>query len=248
MLKYYDRAWNPVFGCRGCFDGCDRCYAVGQMMKRGFSDDFRDVCVNRKQLNRKFEKDERQLICVCTQSDLFQDDVNDALRDRVMRICNENRQDEFMTITKFTGNMLGYFSDPGLAERLAHYGMNEFDWENMKFGTSVCTAADLHRIDELKRTPVIRHRFLAFDPLLEDISKWMDAAFLEGFEWVIAGSETGDGRTPCDPEWIRGIVSLADKAGVPVFVNGVDVNGQVVYGDERPFDLRRSENPYSVEK
>ena len=91
MLEYYDKAWNPVFGCRGGFDGGAHCHAVGQMMKRSFSDEFHDVYVNRKQLNRRFGKDERQLICVCIQSDLFQDDVNDGILDRVMRICKESQ-------------------------------------------------------------------------------------------------------------------------------------------------------------
>ena len=90
MLKYYDKGWNPVFGCHGGFDGGTHCYAAEQMMEKGLSDELRDVYVSRKQINRRFGKDKQQLICVCIQSNLFQADANACLLDQVMQICNKN--------------------------------------------------------------------------------------------------------------------------------------------------------------
>lgn len=247
MIKYYDRAWNPVFGCQGGFAGCERCYAREQMMKRGFCDDFCKVDVNRKQLERKFDKSARELICICTQSDLFQDGVRRELVDRVLRICDDNRQNHYMTLTKFTQNLLDYLDDPGLQRRLSHNGMKNVSLDNVSFGATICVPDDLHRLDELKRAPLVGSRFLSFEPLLDDVAKYMDACFLEGFDWIIAGAETGEGRTPCPAEWLEGVVELADKAGVPVFVNGVDLGGRLALEpDEKPAALRRNEIPYAV--
>ena len=247
MLKYYDRAWNPVFGCHGGFAGCDKCYAREQMLKRGFCDDFGKVEINRKQLERKFDKSVRELICICTQSDLFQDGARQELADRVLRICDDNPQNRYMTLTKFTRNLMDYMSGQGVRERLSRNGMKTASLENVCFGTTICVPDDLHRLDELKNTPLIKHRFISFEPLLDDVAKYMDPRFLEGFDWVIAGAETGNGRSRCPAEWLEGIVELADKAGLPVFVNAVDLGDRLATEpDEKPPMLRRSEIPYAM--
>ena len=247
MMKYYDRAWNPIFGCQGGFAGCDKCYARGQMLKRGFCEDFKQVELNRKQLERKFDKSDRELICICSQSDLFQDWTRPELADRILRICDDNPQNRYMTITKFTHNLAEYLSDPGLQGRLSHNGMKTGTLDNVCFGTTICVPEDLHRLDELKNVPLIRHKFLSFEPLLDDVARYMDARFLDGFDWVIAGAETGEGRTHCPVEWLEGIVELADQAGLPVFVNAVDLGDRLAMEpDEKPVCLRRNEIPYAV--
>ena len=247
MMKYYDRAWNPVFGCQGGFAGCEHCYAKGQMLKRGFCDDFTRVDVNRKQLERKFDKGTRELICICTQSDLFQPDVRRELVDRVLRICDDNRQNSYMTLTKFTANLAEYLGDPELLHRLSHNGMKTVSLDNMAFGATMCGPDDLHRLDELKNAPLMAHRFLSFEPLLEDVAKYMDVKFLEGFDWIIAGAETGEGRRKCPADWLEGIVELADKAGIPVFVNAVDLGDRLAFENrDKPVPLRRNDIPYAV--
>lgn len=37
-------------------------------------------------------------------------------------------------------------------------------------------------------------------------------------DWVIIGGESGGGARPCDPQWIRDIVTQCHEAGVPAFV------------------------------
>ena len=89
MAKYYDRCWNPIFGCKGAFTGCDRCYAKALLKKRtGGGYNFSDVSINKTQYKKTFEKTP-QLISVCTQSDLFQDDISDEIISGVLRKCNK---------------------------------------------------------------------------------------------------------------------------------------------------------------
>ena len=244
MLKYYDRGWNPLFGCCGQFAGCDHCYAAEQMLKRGFSTNFREVCINRKQLHRDFV--EGEVIGICTQSDLFQDGLQDGFIDGIIRKCALSTRNTFMTVTKFTDNMLKYFNDPGLPDRLSRNGFSEVSLDNIAFGATICCADDLYRLDDIHNTNMIKHRFLAFEPLLEDVSKYLDVMFFNGIEWIIVGAETGENATPCEIEWIESIVGLADKANIPVFVNAVNVNGRLVTEvKDKPEALRRNECPYN---
>jgi protein gp37 len=46
-------------------------------------------------------------------------------------------------------------------------------------------------------------------------------------DWVIVGCESGPGRRPCDPEWVISIVSQCRRAGVPVFIEQMSINGRV---------------------
>jgi protein gp37 len=50
-----------------------------------------------------------------------------------------------------------------------------------------------------------------------------------GIHWVIVGCESGPGRRPCNPEWIKSIVRQCHDAGVPVFVKQMEVNGKVCH-------------------
>ena len=246
MAKYYDRCWNPLFGCTGCFRGCDKCYAKSLMERRGRTwTNFNEVKVNKKQLYKQFD-DNPQLIAVCTQSDLFQNVDRKWIVDAVLSKCNSNRQNHYLFLTKFASNLKSYFSSNGLMERLNGNHLEPFSFDGMAFGVSVCCKDDLHRIDELKQTPLIKHRFVAFEPLLEQID--IDEGLLDGMEWVIAGAETGENPTPCKSEWL---VSIVEKAkNIPVFVNAVHTDeGKVTTEfDEMDERLRRNDIPFSVQR
>ena len=248
MAKYYDRCWNPLFGCSGNFAGCDKCYAKSLMERRGRQwNDFHDVKTNKKQLYKTFDPD-AQLIAVCTQSDLFQGEggANQWIVDTVLSKCNANRQNNYLFLTKFSENMRDYFCDADVMPRLEKNHLERFSFGNLAFGVSVCCNADIHRIADLKETGVIQHRFVAFEPLLEEID--VSAIDLDGIEWVIVGAETGDEPRPCRQEWMKRIVARADEKGIPVFVNAVHTdNGKVTTEfDEMDGSLRRCEIPFAV--
>lgn len=248
MAKYYDRCWNPLFGCTGNFKGCDKCYAKSLMERRNREwDDFGSVKINKKQLYRRFDNTP-QLISVCTQSDLFQGigGADKWLVDVVLTKCNANRQNNYLFLTKFADNLLGYFDDDALLERLNKNHLEPFSLDNMIFGISICCIDDLHRIDKLKRTSNIKHRFVAFEPLLEDLTGHIKADDLKGMEWVILGAQTGDGRAMCRQEWMKEIVAIANELGIPIFVNAVCASdGKVTTEfDEMDGALRRSDMPF----
>lgn len=249
MAKYYDRCWNPLFGCTGAFKGCDKCFAKSLMERRNREwDNFGSVKINKKQLYRRFD-DTPQLISVCTQSDLFQGTSGKAdqwIVDVVLMKCNANRQNNYLFLTKFIDNLLNYFDDEKLLDRLNKNHLEPFLLDNMAFGVSVCCMDDLHRIDKLKRARHIKHGFVAFEPLLEDLTGHITTDDLKGMEWVIVGAQTGEGNAICRQEWMKDIVAIADELGIPVFVNAVNANdGKVTTEfDEMDEALRRSDIPF----
>ncbi len=248
MAKYYDRCWNPVFGCSGCFAGCDKCYAKSLMQRRGREwNDFAEMRLNKKQLYKRFD-DNPQLIAVCTQSDLFQGEggASKWIVDTVLSKCDANRKNKYLFLTKFSTNMMNYFDDDALVWRLNKNHLEPFSFDNMAFGVSVCSQDDLGRIGELRKSKWIEHRFVAFEPVLEEIHLTGD--MLSGIEWVIVGAETGDDPTPCKQKWLADIVEVADTMGIPVFVNAVHTDdGKVTTEfDEMDKRLRRNDIPFSV--
>ncbi len=60
-------------------------------------------------------------------------------------------------------------------------------------------------------------KFISFEPLIGDIGLPGDL-FLKGISWVIVGQMTPVRKSTAKVEWIKEIVTAADKAGVPVFL------------------------------
>ena len=107
----------------------------------------------------------------------------------------------------------------------------------MMFGVTVCTNNDLYRIDLLRNTDIIKHRFVAFEPVYEKID--INEKSLKDIEWVIVGGETGENARSCKDEWFVEIIDIADKMNIPVFVNATS-------SDEKPDKLKRKEIPFRV--
>jgi protein gp37 len=79
-------------------------------------------------------------------------------------------------------------------------------------GVSVESARYTGRIAHLRGVPAAV-RFLSIDPLLGPIPDLP----LDGIHWVIVGGESGGGRRPMAPEWVRQIRDRCLAAGVPFF-------------------------------
>ena len=253
MAKYYDRCWNPIFGCSGSFRGCDKCYAKSLMERRGREwNSFGEMKLNKKQMFRKFDSTP-QVIAVCTQSDLFQDrkgstGVETWIVDAVLSKCNVNRQNHYIFLTKFSKNLKGYFDDANIVERLNKNHLEPFSFEGMAFGVSVCAKEDVGRLEDLGSTNVVKHKFVAFEPLLEDIDPLLTDDMLKGVEWVIIGAETGENPSLCRQEWMVKIAERANRLGIPVFVNSVHTDDGKVTAEFEEMDerLRRGDIPFAV--
>lgn len=226
-MKYWDRAWNPVSGCTECGDGCKNCIAKRLIEKRKKTEQGLNfnVKVNIKQLMKRFD-DEPEVIMVASQGDLFHPDVDTKIIDSVIRKCVAIKNKRFLILTRRAERMMEYLNDPGLISRLRRRHKT-FSFENMAFGVSVESGKYVYRIDFLKNCSHINHRFVVFEPLLDifDYSGYLD----ESIEWAVIGAETSDDGThrPCLQEWIEYLVNICDQKHIKVFVNNMNINGEV---------------------
>nr|WP_282459422.1 DUF5131 family protein [Streptomyces sp. RLA2-12] len=102
------------------------------------------------------------------------------------------------------------------ARRLARLA-DRLDWPpNVWMGVSVESAAELHRVGDLRQVPAAV-RFLSCEPLLGPL----DGLDLDGIHWVIAGGESGAGHRPMDMDWAARLRDLCQDATVPFFFKQV---------------------------
>ncbi len=101
--------------------------------------------------------------------------------------------------------------------------------QNLWVGVSVEDSSRLKRIGQLRHVKAAL-RWVSFEPLLQPI----DAVYLHGIDWVIIGCETGPGRRPMDLAWAEELAASAKQQGVPVFLKGLNIDGNVVKDPAHP--------------
>jgi protein gp37 len=79
-------------------------------------------------------------------------------------------------------------------------------------GVSVETNRYVWRADHLRQSGA-NVRFVSAEPLLGPL----DNLDLSGMDWLISGGESGPGRRPCDPDWVRALRDRCQAAGVAFF-------------------------------
>lgn len=216
-MKYWDRAWNPINGCRECSEGCLNCTAKKQAeYKLKFKEeyDFHNIHILDNILKKPFSK-EKEVVMICSQSDLFLPEIKNKMIDAILRKAAFNKQKKFLVVTKYAERMYNYLSDENLLKRLGNHHFN-FNLNNIYFGVTVEMSKYLDRIDFLKSCKNIKHRFVAFEPLLEPINV---SGYIEDMEFVIVGSESGENARKCEKEWIDNIVNECQSKNIEVKVN-----------------------------
>ena len=224
-MKYWNNAWNPVNGCTKCSEGCEHCFSEIQASfkeKNNSKYNFNNVFVSEKILQKEFDQ-KNETIMVASQSDLFHPAVSDKYIDAILRKCAFCKSKRFLILTHRPDRMVKYFSDSSVVSRIKgkHF---KFDFENLFFGVTVESEKSLYRIDLLNTCKHIKHRFVAFEPLLTAIDC---DTHINTMEWVIVGAESGKNARECKTEWIDDIVNVCHSNNVPVFVNNINENGNI---------------------
>jgi protein gp37 len=92
--------------------------------------------------------------------------------------------------------------------------------------------------------PAAAVRGIILEPLLEAVDL---SGYVEKFDWVIVGSETGPHRRPCNLEWIRSIVKQCRNTEVRIWVKAVNIDGRIIKKtSELPEDVRFRELPEGI--
>jgi protein gp37 len=153
-------------------------------------------------------------IFVNSMSDLFHENVADAVIDRIFAVMARASQHTFQILTKRPQRMREYCIARALGLPLP----------NVWLGTSAEDQATWDdRVEQLGRIPAAV-RFVSAEPLLGDIDcgnafdPAPDHSKYRPIGWVIIGGESGPGHRPMDPQWAESIAEQCRNAGVALFV------------------------------
>jgi protein gp37 len=262
-IEWTDRTWNPVVGCSLVSPGCTNCYAMrmaGRIEAMGTAPHYAGLTKPSKAgpvwtgevraapehvLLQPLRWRRPSRIFVNSMSDLFHEDLPDAVIDRVFAIMAMTPHHTYQVLTKRPERMRAYVSgfECDGARRLnvayaAGWIMEDGDgaadsvansaWPlpNVWLGVSV---EDQSRADE--RIPILLDtpaavRWISAEPLLGPVDlTWMEPEALRpsyrlprpkhGLDWVVAGGESGPDARPMHPDWTRSLRDQCAAAGVP---------------------------------
>ena len=227
--KYWDKAWNPVIGCRPCSPACENCYARAWAERFGQSFDPH-VSAHRR-------PPRSGVVFAGNMTDLFGEWV--ASPQEYVRATGKMfaaPTATYLYLTKRVERMTRALCD-GLN---SHYppirddgwmARNYSMWHHY-FGF---TAENQEWYDERIKDfragmPDWANGWLSAEPLIGpiDLGLCYIAPEDQPFEWVVVGCESGPRRRPCKVEWVESIVEECLGAGVPVFVKQLDLGGKCV--------------------
>ena len=264
-IEWTDHTWNPITGCTPISEGCRNCYAR-RIAKRfrgrfGYPEDepFR-VTFHPERLEEPLRWKKPRKVFVCSMGDLFHEGGWGDWVLRIWSVMAASPQHIFQVLTKRAErakDLLAYWMLPAMQATLSW--IPGWPLKNVWFGV---TAENQKCADE--RISILLQilaaiRWVSLEPLLGpvDLTRATGSTVFDGggcdfgmvsdprpFDWVVIGCETGPNRRPCKLKWVRGIIEQCDKAGVPVFVKQLEINGKVSHNPEDwPEWARRREFP-----
>ena len=217
---YWNKAWNPIIGCKPCSPACDNCYA--RALATRFNKSFAPHPSAQK-------RPPRSGVVFCgNMTDLFGEWTKGTrlpellIKDAIWKRHTKRHTDAtYLWLTKRVGIMCAgvqkaFDTEWRKTRRFCHYfGFTAEDqyW----FNERMAVLAD--------KIPTLTRTWVSAEPLLGPIDLMLFRRWLVP-SWVVVGCESGPHRRPCKLEWVESIVDQCLTAGVPVFVKQLDLNGK----------------------
>ena len=233
--KYWDHAWNPVIGCRKVSEGCANCYAAHMAERFPVLRDHDGGFMPHRNIGLK-KPPEKGIVFVGNMTDLF-GEWNDGLEIRRW-ISALSPTATNLVLTKRAGRLRDFAYTDMMRMEHVFYGVTAETQSRLEF-----------RASQLFKTGAF-WRWISCEPLLEEIDLTVldcdNDRIIDGLDWVVVGAESGPNRRPCKLEWVRQIVWQCGKAGVPVFVKQLDIDGKLVKDIAKfPEDLQIRQVPWT---
>ena len=203
-IEWTEATWNPITGCTKCSAGCEHCYAA-TLAKRlkamgniRYTNGFK-VTIHKDLFSKPLEWKKPKMIFVNSMSDLFHENISDAVILELFSIMNKANWHTFQVLTK-------------RAERLRELS-KKIKWtSNIWMGVSVENKKALPRVSALTDTNA-HIKFVSAEPLLESIKE----INLTTIDWLIVGGESGAGCRPLKKEWVVELRDNAKETGTAFF-------------------------------
>jgi len=242
-IPWCDKTFNPWWGCVEVSAECDHCYARtldarfdgghwGDTPRRFFGEKHwtEPLRWNASSAAGWKGKDGRRTLVFCaSMCDVFE--ANDALEPWRFKLWGLIKATPALTWLLLTKR-------PQLISKMLPDEL--VGAPNIWLGTTVGMESSLWRADALiKHGMLAPVRFLSMEPLLEVVSV-ADKLQIEpsstvvgatGINWVIAGSESGDGARPMPTNAMRLAREQCRTAGVPFFAKQADQDAEGISCD-----------------
>jgi protein gp37 len=182
----------------------------------------------------------RHRVFCASMADVFDNEVDQAMRDRLWRLVRRTPNLDWIVLTKRIGNAPEMLPD---------------DWDggypNMWLLVSVDQAGLERDVPKLLAIPAVVHG-VSIEPQLAAVRL---GGLAPRLQWVINGGESGAGARPFHLEWARLLVAECSGAGAAIYMQKLGCNpfeggrrlqlGDYAGGDwnEWPIDLRIRQFP-----
>jgi protein gp37 len=216
-ISWADSTWSVVVGCDKVSAGCANCYAVreAQRMQANPNEKISTVYSGLvhvqpngllnwtgtiktlpERLGQPGKWREHRDIFVCSQSDLFHEDVPDEFIGQVFGVMRQHRHHTYYVLTKRPERLLQLLRQP--PEGLQ--GLNSVNFPHVIVGVSAENqVAAEKRLPILVQVPLDSSQlFVSAEPLIGplDLSSW-----IRRIGYVIVGGESGKQARPMHPSW-----------------------------------------------
>lgn len=201
-VNFYD--WH----CNKVSPGCVHCYAERDQKKYGKGLGFAGAPSWRDGSEQELRLTKAgNVLFINTHSDTYHEKATPDMVQRIHIIASQRPDLIFLLLTKRPQNVERFYN--------ALYGELPFP-DNLWLGVSVESVKYLSRVTVLQQIPA-QHKFISFEPLLENIPMDYAVQALTGIEWAIVGGESGEEHRPFDHEWAAGIYNACDMLKIPFF-------------------------------
>ena len=213
-IAWCDHTFNPWWGFTQVSPLCDHCYAM-MLDVRWFGRAHWGAGASRRYFvdahwrhplkwDRSAAVDGRRHRVFCaSMADVFDNEVDQALRDRLWSLVRRTPNLDWIVLTKRIGNAPEML--PG-------------DWgtgyRNVWLLASVDQAGLDRDLPKLLAVPAVVHG-VSIEPQLAPVRL---GGFARQLQWVINGGESGAGARPFHLEWARFLVAECLTAGTAIFV------------------------------
>lgn len=240
--QYWDKAWNPIIGCKPCSPACEHCYAAA--MAKRFHKSFAPHASSH-------ERPPRSGVVFCgNMTDLFGewamkstcylDPIEEWLSETFYygKSMMRMKQCTYLWLTKRVNNMVSVLrrGKIDIGRQISHFS-EMVNWPRFNYGKELMAnnyfgfttenqeAYDVRATQAAQGFPAWANLWLSCEPLLGKID--LDFPMMPQLpKWLVVGCESGPNRRPCKIEWVESIVEQCRSAGVPVFVKQLDLNGK----------------------
>jgi protein gp37 len=236
---YWDKAWNPIVGCKPASPACVNCYAraMARRFKMRGCDTFEPMPTTRQRPPR------RGVVFCGNMTDLFGEWLDRyTARDFVEQTIDvSSEKNAYLYLTKRVERMCDALlssdaNEPRLRNHYFGFTAENLKWYNKRV------------VDWRDKFPLGMNGWVSAEPLLGPIDLHLDNVKIrERIKWIVVGCESGPNRRPCSLSWIEDIVMQSVANGIPVFVKQIEVGGRCVRDiDQFPEHLRIRQVPWKI--